>query len=145
MTALNGRSAVKQPTSCIGCGSTTLVGYTMDRKPGPFCFECWNWLKASVREVDAHNSSVEGRESAENTLKSLAAMLGWGNVPPRETLERDIAALKARARDSAKPESAEEFLRRRFGNAFHGEIRAYTYSEVLEVMNGFAHYVRGES
>ena len=40
---------------------------------------------------------TQERDEAERTLKSLATMLGWGNVPPRETLERDIAALKARA------------------------------------------------
>lgn len=39
----------------------------------------------------------ETSESAERTLQSIAAMLGWENMPPRETLEREIAALKARA------------------------------------------------
>lgn len=38
---------------------------------------------------------------AERTVASIAAMLGWGNVPPRETLERDINALKARAQKDA--------------------------------------------
>lgn len=47
----------------------------------------------------AVSPAVEGgqEESAERTVASIAAMLGWGNVPPRETLERDIAALKSRA------------------------------------------------
>lgn len=34
---------------------------------------------------------------AERTVRSMSAMLGWMNVPPRETLEADIRALKARA------------------------------------------------
>jgi hypothetical protein len=33
---------------------------------------------------------------SERTVKSLAVMLGWENVPPRETLERSVSALKAR-------------------------------------------------
>ena len=33
---------------------------------------------------------------AEATIKSVAMMLGWGNVPPRRTLEKDISALKRR-------------------------------------------------
>ena len=37
------------------------------------------------------------RDTARRTLRSISAMLGWVNTPPRETLERDIAALKARA------------------------------------------------
>lgn len=35
---------------------------------------------------------------AERTVASIARMLGWMNVPPRETLEDDIRALLARAR-----------------------------------------------
>lgn len=43
---------------------------------------------------------------AERTVASIAAMLGWENVPPRETLERDIAALKSRplVSESHQPE-----------------------------------------
>ena len=37
-------------------------------------------------------------EEAKATIKSIATMLGWMNVPPRETLERSVAALKARTR-----------------------------------------------
>lgn len=33
--------------------------------------------------------------TAEDTVKSIATMLGWGNVPPRETLERDLRAKRA--------------------------------------------------
>lgn len=40
---------------------------------------------------------ADQQEDAERTVASIAAMLGWGNVPPRETLEADIRALKARA------------------------------------------------
>lgn len=42
-------------------------------------------------------------EEAERTVASIAAMLGWRDVPPRETLERDIAALKARAPEASSP------------------------------------------
>ena len=35
------------------------------------------------------------------TLKSIVAMLGWGNMPPRETLEREISTLKALASEAA--------------------------------------------
>jgi len=47
-------------------------------------------------------------ETAERTLASIAAMLGWGNVPPRETLEREIAALKHRA-SSPSPGAVDPF------------------------------------
>lgn len=33
---------------------------------------------------------------AQTTIKSIATMLGWTNVPPRETLERDIRSKRAR-------------------------------------------------
>ena len=36
-------------------------------------------------------------ETPERTLRSLATMLGWVNVPPRSALEQSVAALKARA------------------------------------------------
>ena len=35
-------------------------------------------------------------ENAERTLASIARMLGWMNVPPRETLERQIAEMNRR-------------------------------------------------
>lgn len=38
-----------------------------------------------------------GREvSAEDIVKQLAVMLGWGNTPPWHVLERDLAAKLAR-------------------------------------------------
>lgn len=52
------------------------------------------------KEADPYDPSKDWHKramEAERTVASLAAMLGWGNVPPRDTLERDIAALKARA------------------------------------------------
>lgn len=48
-------------------------------------------------EICNHQSAPTPPETAERTLASIAAMLGWENVPPRETLEREIAALKHRA------------------------------------------------
>ncbi len=35
-------------------------------------------------------------EKQSRIVKSVAAMLGWENVPPQETLERDLSAMKAR-------------------------------------------------
>lgn len=49
--------------------------------------------RASVPEAEAD----EFEESAERTVASIAAMLGWGYVPWRHILEADIRALKARA------------------------------------------------
>lgn len=40
--------------------------------------------------------------TAEQIVKSLATMLGWENVPPQDTLERDINALKTRAATAGK-------------------------------------------
>jgi hypothetical protein len=37
----------------------------------------------------------EARIKAEETIKIIAVMLGWGNVPPRETLEMDIRSKRA--------------------------------------------------
>lgn len=34
----------------------------------------------------------------QRTVASLAKMLGWDNIPPRETLERSLSALKERAK-----------------------------------------------
>jgi hypothetical protein len=43
---------------------------------------------------------TRARAEAEHTVASIAMMLGWGNIPPRDTLERDINTLKARAREA---------------------------------------------
>jgi len=40
------------------------------------------------------------RDEARRTVASVAMMLGWGNVPPRDTLERDINAFKGRLSDT---------------------------------------------
>jgi hypothetical protein len=42
-------------------------------------------------------SAPQPESEAERTVRSLATMLGWMNVPPRETLEAEIRALKARS------------------------------------------------
>lgn len=68
--------------ACVECGDP--IGW--DASPDPTCCLCG----------DAR------RRDAERTVASLAAMLGWGNVPPRDVLERSVAALKARA--SASPQ-----------------------------------------
>lgn len=40
---------------------------------------------------------IAEKKELERTVQSIAKMLGWDNVPPRDTLERSIAALKVRA------------------------------------------------
>jgi hypothetical protein len=60
---------------------------------------------------------------AERTIASIAAMLGWMNVPPRETLEADIRALKARVQASAATEMQEA---RRWHTAFNAALRRVT-------------------
>jgi len=49
------------------------------------------------------DEAFDEAESPERTLKSIATMLGWMNVPPRETLEREINALKKRAEGPSDP------------------------------------------
>lgn len=52
----------------------------------------------SARAVNQERTEPKDEESAARTLKSIAAMLGWINVPPQRIFESEIAALKARAR-----------------------------------------------
>lgn len=47
---------------CIGCGARTVVAYTIERKPGPFCHECWSLLKLHVSQVNLLNAAVDRRE-----------------------------------------------------------------------------------
>jgi len=69
------------------------------------CDYCgWVDTEAAIEDalrLASPRASAADSESAERTLHSIVTMLGWENMPPRETLERDIAALKARA--SAAP------------------------------------------
>ena len=46
----------------------------------------------------------ETRENDARTVRSLACMLGWENVPPREVLERSVSELKARAAQAPPPD-----------------------------------------
>jgi hypothetical protein len=48
---------------------------------------------------------------AERTVKSIATMLGWENVPPREILEREINVLKARAGVLVEPHAYWEWAK----------------------------------
>jgi hypothetical protein len=54
-------------------------------------------LQAAIEEVATLRAE---RDRLQRTVASVAMMLGWGNVPPQDTLERDIAALKARVADA---------------------------------------------
>jgi hypothetical protein len=61
------------------------------------------WDSGDIERVEkatgcrVEDPPVETAEDDRRTLRSLACMLGWGNVPPRETFEAEIRALKARA------------------------------------------------
>lgn len=57
-------------------------------------------LDELVEVVRAESSSET--QAAERTAASIAAMLGWGNVPPQATLEAEIRALKARVSEGAQ-------------------------------------------
>lgn len=60
--------------------------------------------EALQHEAVGHEPAPQAQgESSERTLRSLAAMLGWGNVPPRHIFELEINALKAMAK--AEPEA----------------------------------------
>lgn len=57
----------------------------------------WDAYAARFDEIAAALAAPPDEDENARTVRSLARMLGWENVPPRETLERDVAALKARA------------------------------------------------
>lgn len=44
---------------CIECGARVVVGFTIERRPGPFCAPCWKALKAHVRSLDESDAEVE--------------------------------------------------------------------------------------
>ena len=56
----------------------------------------------SMRLLREAADQLAATREAERTVASIAAMLGWMNVPPRDTLEADIRALKARAMKEVK-------------------------------------------
>ena len=62
---------------------------------------CIAALATNFGELDAE---MERLREHERTVQSLAAMLGWGNPPPRETLELQINGLKAMARPATDKE-----------------------------------------
>ena len=64
-----------------------------------FTGNSWNHprVKQYSDAVQRLSSELTNPESPERTLASLATMLGWVNVPPRQTLEREINELKRRA------------------------------------------------
>lgn len=58
-----------------------------------------SWVSALFQMPPLVAPAGVPQSEAERTVASIAAMLGWMNVPPRDVLERDIAALKARVKD----------------------------------------------
>ena len=58
------------------------------------------YVVAAIRDLaQIAVSSRDVADEYERTIASIATMLGWDNVPPRDVLERNIAALKARVGD----------------------------------------------
>ena len=70
---------------------------------------CFIHNPTGARRFGSRPLSEEGAPTkatdAERTVASIAAMLGWMNVPPRHVLEADVAALKARALRSGSGET----------------------------------------
>ena len=64
---------------------------------------CIDDLSVLIAEGAGTGEVPTEEQDALRTLKSLAAMLGWMNLPPRHIFEAEIRALKARA--SAPPEA----------------------------------------
>jgi hypothetical protein len=66
-------------TGCIGCGATVVVGYTIERKPGPFCRQCWDAVKRHVADVESlnamSNSELLGYGSFVETLQAFVIRL----------------------------------------------------------------------
>jgi hypothetical protein len=68
---------------------------------------------------------------AVRTVRSLAAMLGWLNVPPRSTLEADLRAVKARADHAGAMAAAADTERE---NANHWRARALAAESCVEMV-----------
>ena len=56
---------------------------------------------SSSSSTQAARVSPAQEASAHRTLVSIATMLDWGNLPPRETLEREISTLKSLAKEAS--------------------------------------------
>ena len=82
--------------SCIGCGATKLIGYTIDRKPGPFCHECWSALKMHVAQVNLINAAADREELSVETAASQPAETRW---QPIATAPKDGTPLLVYDRD----------------------------------------------
>jgi chromosome segregation ATPase len=59
------------------------------------CNECGKKRKVAANTKVETPRATQDVEN-ERTVRSLAAMLGWENTPPRETLERSLSALRSR-------------------------------------------------
>lgn len=69
------------------------------RDEGLCCAKC-NPL-VGLNAAEAGEGPAHPTTEAERTVASIATMLGWMNVPPREMLEADIRALNSRAGEAA--------------------------------------------
>lgn len=72
-----------------------LAGYqhAFDQDGGRSVIDMHGIALAVDQDLSTH---VDPAAAAMGTVKSIAVMLGWSNVPPRSSLERNISALKAR-------------------------------------------------
>lgn len=88
-------SARTVPTPpCIGCGGTKLVGYTLDRRPGPFCRDCWGALKLHVAQVNLLNIKADAREVEPEPARPVTRYTGTIEIPP-ETASQPPTVLGA--------------------------------------------------
>lgn len=53
-------------------------------------------LEDNQRLREENSRLTQERDEARDTVRSLACMLGWDNVPPRETLEHSVKAERVR-------------------------------------------------
>ena len=92
----------------------------------------WTTTGESAEGRDASVSEEMAADiDAARAVRSIAAMLGWLNVPPRATLEADVRALKARAEQANAMAVAADTEHR---NAVYWRARALTAEACVEMV-----------
>lgn len=106
-----GEATGPQTPGCLGCGATMLVGFTIERRPGPFCRTCWEDVKHHVAEAALPVGSPDRpqeeisyaalrRENTELSMRldELRAAVGQPALPDRkknETTNDDRGRVRA--------------------------------------------------